>query len=416
MAAHKEDLMTLNKKTIFIFSGLCLLLLTPSAILWNKVNHVAQNEKFLAKGHNAEILALKTITNSLHQMMLELGKRTVILPDKLTRVTCAQQLGIVKQIRTISLNTEFPAYNPSIIENEEGGYHLFYRYDKPKEPWKPVPFYTYIGYADLDTNFNATRIINKVNTGSHFSEDPRIVKVGKDLFLSWNDKIRSKIECRTIHSGKWNPKEGKLEYVTNLDQHIRLVEKNWVPFERWENNKPRLSFVYAVLPHKIMDIPFPKKNEVIHLVSPGDAALSKLPWMQEWGHISGGTTARLIEGEYISFFHSFFQDDHGMRWYVMGAYTFEKDAPHKITSITPYPIVFPGIYDSQLTNTADASKRVIYPAGIAVEKKEKNYLLHVSCGENDCAIKIITIDYNRLKKNMKPLQPKMFEKHDKHQN
>lgn len=396
--------MALNKKTVFCIAGLSLLFLAPTAILWNKVNRVAQNEKFLAKGHNAEMLALKTITNSLHQLMLDFGKNTVILPEKLARISCAQQLGIVKQVRTLSLDTEFPAYNPSIIENTEGGYHLFYRYDKPKELWKPLPFYTYIGYADLDANFTPIRTINKVNTGSHFSEDPRIVKVGKDLFLSWNDKIKSKIECRTIHSGKWDPKRGKLEYVTNLDQHIRLVEKNWVPFERWENDKPRLSFVYAMLPHKIIDVPTPKKNEVIHLVSQGDSALTKLPWIQEWGHICGGTTARLLDNEYISFFHSNFQDDHGMRWYVMGAYTFERNAPHKITAITPYPIVFPGIYDSKLLNTADASKRVIYPAGIAVEKKGKNHLLHVSCGENDCAVKVVTIDYNRLRKNMTSIQ------------
>lgn len=395
--------MALNKKTAFYIAGLSLLLLTPTAILWNKVNRIAQNEKFLAKGHNAEIMALKTITSSLHQLMLDFGKNTVILPEKLGRVTCAQQLGIVKQVRTLSLDVEFPAYNPSIIENDEGGYHLFYRYDKPKEVWKPIPFFSYIGYANLDENFTPIKIIEKVNTGSPFSEDPRVVKVGKDVFLSWNDKIRSKVECRTIHEGKWNSKEGKLEYVTNLDLHIRLIEKNWIPFEGWDHNKPLLSFVYAILPHKIINVPSPQKNEITHLVCKGDSALTKLQWQNEWGHISGGTTARLIEGEYISFFHSCFQDDHGMRWYVMGAYTFEKDTPHKITSITPYPIVFPGIYDSKLLNTADSTKRVIYPAGIAVEKKAKNYLLHVSCGENDCAVKIVTIDYNRLRKNMKTL-------------
>jgi len=393
--------MSMNKKTVILLTGLTLLLLTPTVFLWNKVNHIANNEKYLAKGHTAEMLALKSITHSLHQLMLYFGKNTVILPEKLARVSCAQQLGIVKQVQTISLDTQFPAYNPSIIENEEGtGYHLFFRYDKPKEQWKPLPFYSYIGYADLDSSFQPINTIDKVNTGSHFSEDPRVVKVGKELFLSWNDKIRSKVECRTIHSGKWNPAKKKLEYVTNLDQHIRTVEKNWVPFERWEQNKPLLSFVYAMLPHKIIDVPSPKKNEVTHLICNGNEALTKLPWMHEWGSLSGGTTARLIEGEYISFFHSCFQDDRGMRWYVMGAYAFERNPPHKITAMTPYPILFPGIYDSKLLNSADASKRVIYPAGIAVEKKGKNHLLHVSCGENDCAIKIVTIDYNRLRKNM----------------
>jgi hypothetical protein len=252
--------MGLNKKIALTIAGLALLIVTPAALLWNKMNRIANNEKFLAKGHNAEMLALKAITDSLHQLMLDFGKNTVILPDKLARVSCAQQLGIVKQVRSISLDTEFPAYNASIIENrEDNGYHLFYRYDKPKEQWKPNPFYSYVGYADLDANFHPIKIIEKVNTNSHFSEDPRIVKVGNDLFLSWNDKIQSKVDCRTIHSGKWNFEEQKLEYITNLDQHIRLIEKNWVPFEKLENNKPLLSFVYAILPHKIIDIPSPKK-------------------------------------------------------------------------------------------------------------------------------------------------------------
>jgi len=87
----------------------------------------------------------------------------------------------------------------------------------------------------------------------------------------------------------------------------------------------------------------------------------------------------------------------------MGAYTFEAAPPYKITSITPCPIVFPGIYESEFLNTADPSKRIIYPAGVALEIKEEKTLLHVSCGENDCAIKIVTIDYQKLRKSMLPL-------------
>jgi predicted GH43/DUF377 family glycosyl hydrolase len=266
-----------------------------------------------------------------------------------------------------------------------------------------VPFYSYIGYADLDENFQTRKVIDKLDTGSLFSEDPRIVKVGKDLFLSWNDKLNSKIYCRTIHSGKWDPKSFKFDYITNLDQHIRIVEKNWVPFERWEKNTPHLSFVYAVQPHKILDVPHPEKNEVTHLVSKDNAALSKLAWNRQWGGIGGGTTARLVNGEYISFFHGSFREYDGIIWYIMGAYTFEGTPPYRIKSITRCPILFPGIYESEFLNTADASKRIIYPAGIAVETQGKKTLLHVSCGENDSAIKIVTIDYQKLRESMAPL-------------
>ncbi len=326
------------------------------------------------------------------------------MPDRLANVTCAQQLGIVKKVRTIDLDPIFAPYNPSIIENEEGGYHIFFRYDVPKDSWKLHPFYSYIGYAELDSEFAPKKITEKLNTNSLYSEDPRIVKVGKDFFLSWNDKIlKSKVYSRTIHTGKWNPKNYKLDYITNLDQHIKPVEKNWVPFERWEKNEPYLGFVYGIQPHKILSVPSPKENQVDHLISKGDSALNDLEWTKLWGSLCGGTTARLVDNEYISFFHSYFKEDEKI-WYVMGAYTFQAEAPYKITSITPYPVMFEGIYESPFVNTADASKHTIYPSGIALEKKGKKQLLHVSCGENDCAVKIITIDYEKLRKHMVPVK------------
>jgi hypothetical protein len=43
---------------------------------------------------------------------------------------------------------------------------------------------------------------------------------------------------------------------------------------------------------------------------------------------------------------------------------------------------------------------VIFPAGVAVEKRDNKHILHVSCGENDCAIKVVTIDYEKLREHM----------------
>ncbi len=387
----------------FVALGVAAVSTFSFLVVWNKLNRVSKMQKFIARDQNAEILGLKSVLASFKRGSSGTIESAVPLPTRLARVSCAQKLGIVQHVRTVQLDSEFPKYNPSIIENEEGGYHLFFRHDEPKDIWKTVPFYSYIGYADLDENFLPKKVIDKLDTGSQYSEDPRVVKVGKDLFLSWNDQLNAKVYCRTIHSGKWDPKSYKFDYITNLDQHINLVEKNWVPFERWEKNTPHLSFVYAVLPHKILDVPHPEKNEVSHLISKDNAALSKLTWNRQWGKIGGGTTARLVDGEYISFFHSSFREADGLIWYVMGAYTFEAAPPYRITSMSPCPIVFPGIYGSEFLNTADPSKRILYPAGVALETKEGKTLLHVSCGENDSAIKIVTIDYQTLRKSMVPL-------------
>ncbi len=393
--------MNLGKNRIWIVVlGAALLSTLPFFIVWNKISRVSKLHKFIVRDQNAEILALKGAAASFRKITSELRTGTIALPSRLSKITSSEKLGVVKNVRTIHFDSEFPKYNPSIIEREEGGYHLFFRHDEPKNVYQSVPFHSYIGCADLDKDFTLRKVVEKLNTGSRFSEDPRVVRVGKDLFVSWNDQLDSDVYCRTIHSAKWDPKTYTFEYITNLDQHIQWVEKNWVPFERWEKNVPHLGFIYAVQPHKILDVPHPEKNEVVHLISQGDAALSKLKWGHRWGRIGGGSTARLIEGEYISFFHSSFREPDGLIWYVMGAYTFEAAPPHRITSISRCPILFPGIYESEFLNTADPSKKIIYPAGIAVEKKGEDILLHVSCGENDSAVKIVTIDYHTLKKHM----------------
>lgn len=387
--------------TLF-FSTLTIFL----SILWHKVDKISKVEKAIAKRQNTEMFALSNISNSLNQIILELGKSAITLPEKLSSVTCSQQMGIVTSVQTIRLPTEFPAYNPSILENGENGYHLFFRYDKPIEAWNSSSFHSYIGYAELNADFSHTKLIEKVDTNSKYSEDPRALKVGNSIFLSWNDLLDSDLYTRTIHSAEWNSKKEKLSYITNLDQHIRLVEKNWIPFERSVKKEKRLGFVYGIQPHKILDIPNPQKNEIVHLCSEGDSALTKLKWKELWGSLSGGTPARLVDDEYISFFHSSFKEEEGLMWYVMGAYTFEKEFPHKIKSITPFPILFPGIYQSPLKNTADPSKRVIYPAGLAIEKRNDKTFLHVSCGENDSSMKIVTIDFDKLKKNMVSVKSK----------
>ena len=393
--------MNLNKKRFFYaVIGVFIFFSVPVVILWKKIDRISKMERFIARRQNSEILNLKSVSASLSQIRLDIDKKRIELPDRLKNIKCAGQLGIVKKVRTIDLDPIFAPYNPSIIENDEGGYHLFFRYDVSKNLWQQFPFYSYIGYAELNSDFSSKKIVEKLNTKSLFSEDPRVVKVGKDFFVSWNDTMGSKAYSRTIHIGKWNAKNCKLEYVTNLDQNIKPIEKNWVPFERSEKDGPHLSFVYGIQPHKILDVPSPKENDVSHLINKTGRALNDLEWPRVWGSLCGGATARLVDNEYISFFHSYFKEDNGGIWYVMGAYTFEAKAPYNITSITPYPITFQGIYESPFINTADSSKHTIYPSGIALEKKGKKQLLHVSCGENDCAVKVITIDYEKLREHM----------------
>lgn len=390
--------------TIFLFSILLISIICLSLALWKEFNHIAKLEKTIFRKQKNEMLVMDQVTSTLEQVMKKVGRSLIAYPPQLQNIPCSQEMGIVEKITRVKIESIFAPYNAAILEKKEGGYHLFFRYDEPKNSWKPIPFYSYIGYAELDEDFVPGHVIPKINTGSRFSEDPRIVQVGKSLFVSWNDLIDEELGGRSIHVGEWNLKKQKLEYVTSLDQCIKPIEKNWMPFEKKEQGKASLSFVYGISPHKVIDVSNPKLNEVVHLAPRGSSSsLYNFDWAKSWGSLCGGTNARLIGKEYISFFHSSFKENDKV-WYVMGAYTFEAKSPHKITSITPYPILFPGIYHSEMINTSDAHKYCIFPSGVAIEKQGDTMLLHVSCGENDAATKIVTINYEKLRSSMIPVK------------
>lgn len=385
--------------TISLFFIVFIIIGGLSAIFFREMEYVTKLGKTIARRQKSEALVMDQVNAALAEFLKTVGKGLILYPQQLNNVICAEQLGVVKEVRKININSVFAPYNASIIEKEGGGYHLFFRFDESRNAWKMPAFYSYIGYAELAPDFSVLNVTNKIDTGSRFSEDPRIVKVGKSLYLSWNDAIDEDNYARSIHVGEWNPKVRKLEYTTNLQQYIAPVEKNWVPFEKKEKDDCSLGFVYGVYPHKIIGVANPEYNQVSHAQYTGYNALHDLHWAKQWGIIRGGTPARLIGKEYISFFHSSFKEA-GKVWYVMGAYTFESKAPYKITSVTPGPILFPGIYTSEILNTADSTKCCIFPAGLAIEEKEEDILLHVSCGENDSAIKIVTIDYKKLREMM----------------
>jgi hypothetical protein len=116
----------------------------------------------------------------------------------------------------------------------------------------------------------------------------------------------------------------------------------------------------------------------------------------KWGIPRGGTPAILIDGEYLSFFHSSFEDEKGIIWYIMGAYTFASVPPFQMTRISPCPFLFKGIYSTPHGEIANPKIRSIYPAGLIYERRDGRDVIAVSCGENDSAIKIISMDKQAL--------------------
>jgi predicted GH43/DUF377 family glycosyl hydrolase len=326
------------------------------------------------------------------------------MPVQLQTTPLGERSGLVLATKKIPIRGVAAPYNPSMIEWKDG-YLLFFRYDIIKQDC-PFDYYTHIGCCTLNTNFEQTeKEFTTIDTGSQFSEDPRALKIGEEIYLVFNDLQRSDNTSyyRTMHIGKINLEESKLEFSTDLDLQIKSIEKNWVPFERIENGKPEIYLEYFLNPQKIMKLPNPKENNLVHLPISGSSNFLRTFWPHPLGHPRGGSTAQLVDGQYLAFFHSSFEDTNKYPWYVMGAYTFEKDSPFRVTAISHYPILFEGIYDSPHMNTADWRKRVIFPGSFSEGIRNGRQVLYVCCGENDSSIKLIIMDKQILLKNLKKL-------------
>src|SRR3990167_2105414 len=290
----------------------------------------------------------------------------------LAGVPYAEDLGILKSVRRITIADAFAPHNASIVEDGDG-YLLFFRYDvKEKKqiagvdtPFKQkiafygkkMPYRTFIGAVRLDKEFKQSAPVQKIDTHSDFSEDPRGFRAGEKLYLSYNDMQKSLLYSRTMHLAEIDPYTLETQFVLDIDQHIQHVdqvkhiEKNWVPFVRQEETGERkIYFEYGINPHKILRMKEPNQNEMDHLIFPHTIAFQKTPWKIKWGGFRGGTPAKRIGNQYLAFFHTLFYEKK-IPWYVMGAYTFEANPPYRITAISQTPILFKGIYDTKTKNT-----------------------------------------------------------------
>jgi predicted GH43/DUF377 family glycosyl hydrolase len=325
------------------------------------------------------------------------------IPFDLQTTPLANKTGLVLDSKKIEIRGVSAPYNPSMIA-QNNGYLLFFRFDVLDRESR-YGFYTYIGSCELDANFEQTeKEFTVIDTGTKSSEDPRAIQVGKEIYLVFNDfQMDGYPGSRSMHIGKLNLQESKLEFSTDLDLQIKSVEKNWVPFERVENGKSEIYFEYYLNPQKIMKLPNPEANSLVHLQYPGSSIIPKMFWPLTWGEPRGGSIASLINDQYLGFFHSSFEDAHKIIWYVIGAYTFDKDPPFRVTGISHYPILFEGIYDSPHMNTAETRKRVLFPGSFTEGMKDGKEVLFLCCGENDSSIKLITIDKQILLKTLKRL-------------
>jgi len=309
---------------------------------------------------------------------------------------------IVVAKKRIVLDAFPDAWNPSLFKIDQG-YLLSFRYtpDRYNELWL-----SYIGVVVLNEEFQPISEPELLNTRRKNSktpsqsEDARIFAYRGRIFLIYNDNIdktgpdiwdrRDMFMAELLHSGYHFSLSSPLKLVCEEKKLFRNCEKNWVPFE-W--NKA-LMLGYTVDPHEVI-YPNLTNGECYHCYE----SFPQIKW--NYGTLRGGTPALLVDGEYLSFFHSgtvlaSTASFNANLWhYFMGAYTFSSEPPFRIKKITPVPIVSEGFYTE-----SHCPKRIVFPGGFVDEGK----YIYLAYGKDDCEIWIATIDKAALKKALVPVE------------
>lgn len=337
--------------------------------------------------NNEPLLNIKFFTN-IGSSLFVLKKQTPFDPLRvplLKNLPKADQLGIVKETFLLQIHDAFSPYNPSAIFDGKN-YQVVFRQDIKKidKNYKGA-FSSYIKRVNFDECFNQISPSQLLITTSDTAEDPRIIhNTDNKTILVYNDlRHPEKSKSRIINFCNLAKNEPK---AIPLELGFNPYEKNWSPF--FKNDQ--LHFVYQIIPHKVLTIDPADESKLLTCPQEYDHRDFSF-W--EWGQPRGGTPCIEINGEYLSFFHSYFTFK-GKTIYVVGAYTFEKEAPFRIKTFSRFPLVFDGIYSAKLQNTADRNKRVIYPSGLVYDQAKDELL--VFCGENDCAIRVLRINPKKL--------------------
>ena len=266
-----------------------------------------------------------------------------------------------------------------------------------------------LGLVFLDEEFNPVGEVQLLDLCteeiSSRVDDPRLVIVGEKLFLIYSDNIDKEVTqggfrvyvVELAFNGLVFEieQQEKMSQFQNEDQHRR--EKNWSPFEY----SGSLLLVYSLSPHKVL---YPLLG-LETCVTIGNT-WPELFW--KWGELRGGTPAILVEGEYLSFFHSSLDmiSDHSQGesalHYFMGAYTFRNELPFAITGMSLEPIVAKGFYSGESYQPYWKPVQVVFPCGLI----EEGPYLWVTYGRQDHEMWVAKIDKRGLLDSLWPVDLK----------
>ncbi len=226
--------------------------------------------------------------------------------------------------------------------------------------------------------------------------DARLVNVDEHLYVVCEGGFRMIVGELDFDGEDFILKTSEsLTYFPEEDPLRR--EKNWVPF----NYQGKLLLSYSLEPHEILE-PFLDGSEECLMI---ESTSSGIIW--PWGELRGGTPALRCGNEYLAFFHSSINmaSDHSegkvIPHYFMGAYTFQKDPPFRITRISKEPIIGRNFYHGLNYPPYWHPVQVIFPCGFVFDDD----YIWVAYGRQDHEIWMAKLSKSGLFKNLFPLSP-----------
>ena len=316
------------------------------------------------------------------------------LTELFPNVPQADKNGLVLKAFPIKIDSNPNGYNPSIVQRDNGYFLVFRDHTFPKNS---------IYSAALNDCFQPIEKAHPMDTGRFPCEDPRLFLFHNKVHMMYMPESIMPFYGTTVELGTLDLLKEELTSNIRVQYQKRMVEKNWVFFE----NDSSLYFVYSFNPFEILKLNPDMDGRVTQVVS---EEKTKLDWESKWGNISGGTPAILVDGEYLSFFHSFFHKD-GVRIYALGAYTFEPTFPFRRKKISEYPIIWENMYRTPKTphtSICNLLWSVVFPGGFVEQVENGRNVINLVYGENDNGICVLTLDKECLLKSLVPIDCKNF--------
>ncbi|MBP9841027.1 MAG: hypothetical protein KBC64_01210 [Simkaniaceae bacterium] len=285
------------------------------------------------------------------------------------------------------------AFNPSLVRWHDGRLLLSFR---ARDSLNSTHL---MGFIWLNENFepegkaSLLSIHEAVPLKVSRAQDPRILKVGDEYYIAYNNILNDKdLETRRMLLTRLYYLNGHFHifkpiYLLNFfGDKKNWIEKNWAPFD-FEGS---LFFSYSLNPHRVFKPALP--TGACETVA---CTLADISW--KWGELRGGTPALRDGDHYLGFFHSFKNmatvQSNGKKiaHYFMGAYRFKGEFPFALTHISPEPVVGATFYSGPDYPTWKPLK-VVFPGGIIFDEKH----VWVVYGKQDYETWVVKMDKQGL--------------------